>query len=567
MDVSQTLRGIGVLPGGYPVLKTLYKPLEDGPTSEPQLLETRLPHTPKSARHGGEELPDELLRDATHRLGLVALVWAGLFVTGIGLNDLVARFLPLSMRDLIPWSRAADVVSVVSIGASVALWRYTRHLSCEPRFALDVALGYEVLLAFGIGLVNQWEPQQVLAGRLSLICMPVLLFPMIVPNTPWKTLVASLLAASMDPVGILIAHWRGLEVPSLTVIGWNYLPNYICAVLAVIPSEIVTRLGHQVQRARELGSYRLVELIGRGGMGEVWRATHRMLARPAAIKLIRTDGGGLSQSQAGELVRRFRREAEAASLLESPHTIRLYDFGESRAGTFYCVMELLDGLDLETLVRRYGPVPADRAVYLLRQVCHSLGEAHERGLIHRDVKPANIYLCRLGREYDFIKVLDFGLVKHEQDRSVLGTMKSAPELSTAGTPAYIAPEAVSGETVDRRADLYALGCVAYWMLTGHLVFQAETPLQMLIQHVQATPVPPSQRTAQPVPPTLERLILRCLEKQPDDRPASADEIAAELDALAAGASWDQEQARAWWQARVARVGGAPTERWVDSNAA
>jgi len=218
-------------------------------------------------------------------------------------------------------------------------------------------------------------------------------------------------------------------------------------------------------------------------------------------------------------------------------------------------------------VRRYGPVPADRAVYLLRQVCHSLGEAHERGLIHRDVKPANIYLCRLGREYDFIKVLDFGLVKHEQDRSVLGTMKSAPELSTAGTPAYIAPEALSGETVDRRADLYALGCVAYWMLTGHLVFQAETPLQMLIQHVQATPVPPSQRTAQPVPPTLERLILRCLEKQPDDRPASADEIAAELDALAAGASWDQEQARAWWQARVARVGGAPTERWVDSNAA
>jgi eukaryotic-like serine/threonine-protein kinase len=389
--------------------------------------------------------------------------------------------------------------------------------------------------------------------------MPVLIFPMIVPNTPRKTLIASLLAASMDPLGILIAHWRGLEMPSLTVIGWNYFPNYVCALLAVIPSEIMMHLGRQVQQARELGSYRLGELIGRGGMGEVWRATHRMLARPAAIKLIRTDGSGRSQTQAGALVHRFRREAEAASLLESPHTIRLYDFGESRAGTFYCVMELLDGLNLETLVRRHGPVPAERAVYILRQVCHSLGEAHDRGLIHRDVKPANIYLCRLGRDYDFVKVLDFGLVQHEQDRSVLETMQSAPELSTAGTPAYIAPEALSGENVDRRVDLYALGCVAYWLLTGQLVFEADGPLQMLIQHLQATPVPPSKRTGHPVPAALEQLILRCLEKQPDDRPGSADEIAAELETMAAGLSWDQEQAQAFWQAHVARVGSAPSE--------
>ena len=153
-------------------------------------------------------------------------------------------------------------------------------------------------------------------------------------------------------------------------------------------------------------------------MGEVWHATHRMLARPAAIKLIKPEMLGARRRRGnGAWSQRFRREAEAASGLQSPHTIRLYDFGETRAGTFYFVMELLEGLDLETLVRRYGPLPPARVVYLLRQACHSLGEAHERGLIHRDVKPANIYLCRLGREYDFVKVLDFGLVKYDQDES------------------------------------------------------------------------------------------------------------------------------------------------------
>jgi hypothetical protein len=526
--------------------------------SDSELLETQLPSTPATSRRGSrpaDELPDDLLREATQRLGILALVWAGLFIMGLVLNHLVAPLLDIRMEDLIPWGPAADIVGVVSIAVSIWLWRYTHRLTCNPRLALDIALGYEVLLALGIGIVNQWEPMRLLAGRLSWLCALILLFPMIVPNTPRKTLIASLIAASMDPVGIVVAHLRGVETPSTALILWNYLPNYVCALLAVIPPKIMTRLGRHVQRARELGSYRLVELIGRGGMGEVWRATHRMLARPAAIKLIKPEIlGAPGAAEATVLIERFRREAEAASGLQSPHTIRLYDFGETRAGTFYFVMELLDGLDLETLVRRFGPVPPARVVEMLRQTCHSLGEAHDGGLIHRDVKPANIYLCRLGREYDFMKVLDFGLVKYDEDQSILDTIKTNTEMTT-GTPAYMAPEMANGEPIDRRSDLYALGCVAYWLLTGQLVFEADSPLRMLIQHIQASPIPPSIRSGRPVPRALEDLIMRCLAKKPADRPASADEIVAELDRIELDRTWTQADAREWWETNIA----APVE--------
>lgn len=519
--------------------------------SKAELLETQLTTTPTTrSGAGADELPDDLLREATQRLGILAVVWAGLFAIGILMNDVLAPLLKLPMHDLIPWGRPADVVGVLSIALSIWLWRYTRRLTCSPRLALDLALWYEVLLALGIGVVNQWEPHRLLAGRLSWICVLVLLFPMIVPNTPRKTLIASLIAASMDPLGIVVAHFRGLETPAVALILWNYLPNYVCALIAVIPSKIMVRLGRHVQRARELGSYRLEQLIGRGGMGEVWQATHRMLARPAAIKLIKPEILGASTDNAtAAIIRRFHREAEAASALQSPHTIRLYDFGQTRGGTFYFVMELLEGLDLETLVRRHGPLPAERVVHLLRQACHSLGEAHDRGLVHRDVKPANIYTCRLGREYDFVKVLDFGLVKYDQDESILDTIKSA-ELTT-GTPAYMAPEMASGaDPVDRRADLYALGCVGYWLMTGQMVFEADSALKMLIQHIQAIPVPPSIRTGRPVPLDLERAIMRCLEKDPTRRPQTADELLADLDRVALEHPWDQSQARAWWEEHI-----------------
>jgi serine/threonine-protein kinase len=281
-------------------------------------------------------------------------------------------------------------------------------------------------------------------------------------------------------------------------------------------------------------------------MGEVYKATHRMLARPAAIKLIQPEVLAAHDRQsAGLAVARFRREAEAAAKLRSPHTVELYDFGVTEDGTLYLVMELLEGMELEELVRREGPLPQKRVIHILRQVCESLEEAHASGLVHRDIKPANIHVGPVGLRHDFVKVLDFGLVKSVAGAAGDDSMATAAGL-TPGTPAYMAPEMALGETVDGRADLYALGCVAYFLLTGRLVFEADSAFRLIAKHMQEAPVPPSRRTELDVGPALERAILACLAKRPEDRPQSA----AELDRLLAGIEiepWSEEEATQWWR--------------------
>jgi eukaryotic-like serine/threonine-protein kinase len=291
-----------------------------------------------------------------------------------------------------------------------------------------------------------------------------------------------------------------------------------------------------------VGSYRLVSLIGSGGMGEVWLARHRLLARPAAVKLIRHDvyDGGRHE----QLIRRFQREAEVTAGLRSPHTVQLYDFGVSDSGSFYYVMEFLQGLDLQRIISRFGPQPAERVLMLLRQACGSLAEAHERGLVHRDIKPANLFATRLGLEYDYVKVLDFGIVKDQpgQDATMLSN-----QAMVQGTPAFIAPEIVLGEGgIDGRADLYSLACTAYWLLTGLTPFRATTPAQMLLHHVQTPPVPPSEVSELAIPKALEAILMACLEKDPGRRPRSAVEMDSALERVRLERPWTQERAREWW---------------------
>jgi serine/threonine-protein kinase len=290
--------------------------------------------------------------------------------------------------------------------------------------------------------------------------------------------------------------------------------------------------------------------MGKGGKGEVWRARHRLLVRPAAVKLIRRDAlRGLTTTTPDRVLRRFAREAQATAQLECPHSIQLYDFGTTRDGSFFYVMELLNGLDLETLVERFGPQPAERCVYLLRQACHSLEEAHSRGLLHRDIKPANIFCCRYGIELDWVKVLDFGLVYGEGD--TVSQTKLTAEGTVTGTPAFMAPEALMGDAaLDARTDLYALGCVAYWLISGRMVFEAPSPMKLALMHVDKPPVPPSQVTELPVPPDLDRLILDLLAKRPADRPASAAYVSARLEAIRLDSPWTQERARAWWMSHL-----------------
>ena len=283
-------------------------------------------------------------------------------------------------------------------------------------------------------------------------------------------------------------------------------------------------------------------------MGEVWRARHQLLARPCAVKLIRPEL--LGEKNRETATERFRLEARSIAKLSSPNTVRLYDFGVSESGSFYFVMELLTGMDLASLVQRFGPMPPERVVYVLRQACRSLGEAHATGLLHRDIKPHNLYLCRLGLDFDILKVLDFGLVKSLGEETAQVTADGV----LTGTPAYMPPERVVGEAADERSDLYSLGCVAYWMLTGRPVFTGE-PMAVMIHHAKTAPQPPSKFASQSIPERLEQIIMGCLEKTPGKRPSSAVELWRQLGEVPLTTPWTSESAENWWREHLAELAG------------
>jgi eukaryotic-like serine/threonine-protein kinase len=505
---------------------------------------------------GRRALPADLLRDASRRLGIMALVGAGLWTLGTVLGHVAARAMSHGDPE---WLRlgAPDAIAAACVLVSLLLFTYTRRGDRNPRSILDLGLAYMVFTAWALGLTFHWgalPEDHSISPAISWIGAVVLMFAAIVHSTPAKTLIAGVVAVSMNPIAMWIARARGLwnfESPTDALL--MHYPDYLLLGVAVVISHVVTGLGQQVAKAREMGSYQLGELLGRGGMGEVYYATHRMLARPAAIKLIRPEMIGGSDPAAAQLaVTRFRREAETAASLRSPHTVELYDFGVTDDQTLYFVMELLEGLNLESLVRRHGPLPANRVVHVLRQVCASLEEAHVRGLVHRDIKPANIHLGRMGLVYDFVKVLDFGLVKAITDGSLEQSIATQGGVVT-GTPGYMAPETALSTKVDGRADLYSLGCVAYYLLTGRHVFEGDTVMQVFAQHLQAVPTPPSQIGPFVVPPDLEQLVLSCLAKKPEDRPQSA----AELDRRLAAVNvepWTDLKAQHWWAGTKASSG-------------
>jgi serine/threonine-protein kinase len=498
----------------------------------------------------GRALPADLLREASRRLGIMSLLGAVLWVLATVLGHFAAR--EISQGDP-GWASASatDVIAGVAVLVSLALFTYTRRADRDPGLVLNLGLGYLVFTALALGLLFHWEPAPSgwqVRPEISWIGAVVLMSAAIVPSTPRKTLVIGLIAVAMNPIGMLIAKARGTTDfgPASNALLMHY-PDFLIVGAAVVISHVVTKMGQHVARAREMGSYQLEELLGQGGMGNVFRATHRMLARPAAIKLIRPEALGGGEGEAAQLaVRRFRREAQAAANLRSPHTVELYDFGVTEDQTLYFVMELLDGVDLEWLVRWHGPVPANRVIHVLRQVCESLEEAHAHGLVHRDIKPANIHLGRLGLQYDFVKVLDFGLVKSVVGATDDHSLATVAGIGGMGTPAYMAPELALGEKLDGRADIYALGCVAYFLLTGQLVFVADNPLQQIAKHLQQEPVPPSKRAKVDVPAALEQLVLACLAKRPEDRPQSAAALARSL-AEVEVEPWSEAQAIEWWR--------------------
>lgn len=518
-------------------------------TEEPMIC-CPAPETPPEVRRarGPRRLPPDLLRQASRRLQIIALIGAGLWILGTLGFHVAVQF---SHPGLMPWYRIlpTDLIAGFGLLESLGIYFYLRFTHRSPAFVIDLGLVHMVATAVVLGPLMHWSPRpDMQMGTNPTITWTgpvILMFAAMLPTRPWKMLVAGLLAASMDPLGMFLARAGGVYHFDGVVSAFTmHFPNYLMVGVAVVISRVVSRLGDQVSRERELGSYRLGELLGRGGMGEVYRATHRLLARPAAIKLIRPEVLAMSgEESAQNAMARFRREAEAAAALRSPHTVELYDFGVAEDDTLYFVMELLEGMDLETLVRTHGPVPAPRAAHVLAQVCDSLAEAHAGGQVHRDIKPANIHIGRLGLEQDFVKVLDFGLVKSFAGTTVDSLATAAG--SVPGTPAYMAPEMVLGGAVDGRSDLYALGCVAYYLLTGRLVFEAENGLQAIVKHINDAPIPPSERTGVPLPRDLEEVVLACLAKRPADRPGSAAQLSRRLRSLALE-PWTQDDAVRWW---------------------
>src|SRR3989475_5593208 len=455
-----------------------------------------------TAREISSGFPVDLLSQSAGRLRVLALLYAfvffmaGIFPALLFPGDR-ARFL----GSFVQWGPG-----VIGIVVAVLVAAVIRSPRLPLPTAMNIELAFEIASSYASAAAEFADPMglEMHSGFLGLswVAVWVVLFTVVVPTAPRRAVLAALASVSAVPViiGLMIASgvtslrldpgqfFLGLVFPYLLVVGMAY-----------VGARVIYNLGTEVKRARELGSYRLEEKLGEGGMGEVWRARHRMLARPAAIKLIRPSIAGDARAGVSEeAVRRFEREAQVIARLRSPHTVELFDFGIATDGAFYYVMELLDGLDADSLLRRFGPTPPERAIYLLRQVCHSLSEAQSCGLVHRDIKPANIFLCRYGEEYDFVKVLDFGIVKGVRDSADTSPVHTR-ENAVQGTPAFIAPEQAMGTDLDGRADIYATGCVAYWLLTGQFVFTAETPMGLLMQHAQASPAPPSARTHQSIP--------------------------------------------------------------------
>ncbi len=447
-------------------------------------------------------------------MGLIALLWSrcpipltslqALELGAVGL--LAGRVTFVEYRLMLRFSQGGDMMTAPMILKNVVL------------------LTAVLILTYGLYVPKTWRRAALVAGPLALL--------------PFATL--SVLALQ-HPAAMawLWEGWLDRQTPRALLFAFDALILAILAVGSAYGARTIFRLRRQVAEARQLGQYRLKRRIGAGGMAEVYLAEHQLLKRPCAVKLIRP--GVVTDPRA---MQRFEREVRLTARLSHPNTVEVYDYGRTEDGTYYYVMEYLSGLSLDELVNRHGPLLPGRVVYLLRQVCGALREAHAAGLIHRDIKPSNIFAARPGGLGDVAKLLDFGLVL---PAAILGEATLTGERQILGTPHYMSPEqAKGGHKLDKRSDIYSLGAVAYYLLTGRPPFQANGRTAVLIAHAR-DPVEPPSRVRPGIPEDLERVVLRCLAKPPDQRFPDAEALEQALGACACAGNWDQGRAARWWQ--------------------
>lgn len=485
--------------------------------------------------------PDDVVREVvTERLRyfqkILAMFHGGLFVLGL----VVVGFFPAgSYRQFLPSFVANLVITVTLVGLSRVLSRSRPGMRALA--VLDVTT---VLMVTGVvAALSHFMPPTLSIGLQvvgTTVNSTLMLRSAIVPSRPGRTMFIGVLTNTLTfvlvgPAKFVVALGNWVTPPVVLVA--FALHTLLTACITAATSKIIYGLHERIQTVVRMGQYALIDKIGEGGMGSVWRAQHAMLRRPTAVKLLAED-----RTTEVDLVR-FEREVQLTSLLTHPNTVAVFDYGRAEDGTLYYAMEYVDGLSLEELVERHGPMPPGRVIRVLSQVTSALVEAHAMGLIHRDIKPANILLCVRGAIPDFVKVVDFGLVKMVlPDRTDVSTANAI-----AGTPPFMSPETItSAEDADGRADLYALGAVGYYLLTGRNVFEGTNLIEICSHHLHTKPMPPSAHAE--VPALLEDVVLECLAKRPEDRPANAGALLKRLEACALEAPWCEEEAAEFWRA-------------------
>jgi eukaryotic-like serine/threonine-protein kinase len=459
----------------------------------------------------------------------------------------------------------SSVLLLVAAAAFATLWLLMRGAPRSPQFVRVVELStlFVGTTAFaGLALVMDMLANPDMMVR-TLLTYMLLVYAVYVPSTAKHTLVVAglmtppllgsifLAFSAWDPAlhDPPAAPWPKGQVGDMaypatlvTAFFWG-----IVVAMAASFSHTIYGLRKAVSDIRRLGQYTLEEKLGEGGMGVVYRASHAMLRRPTAIKLL------LPERTGADALARFEREVRRTAMLTHPNTVTVFDYGQTTDGVFYYAMELLDGASLEQIVEIDGPQPPERVIYLLDQVAASLAEAHDAGLIHRDIKPGNILVVDRGGISDLVKVVDFGLVKDVRANAASEATVTSTD-SITGTPHYMAPETITApDSVDARTDIYALGAVGYWLLTGTHVFRGNTVMEVLAHHLHSAPEPPSVRMNAPVERDLEKVLLACLAKRPDDRPPSAHAVRDQLRACYAATRWTNQRASEWWRAHGDRL--------------
>lgn len=517
--------------------------------------------------HAGMPLTDG---GADHALKQFRLSRFGLVLAAISLGFVAVNFLLSLWLGRLSFNRQS-ILLLVAGAAFAMLWLLLRGKPRSPRFVRIVELTTLVVgtAAFsGTALVMDMLANPDMLVR-TLLTYMLLVYAVYVPSTAKHTLlVAGLMTVPLlGSIFLAFRHWdpalhdppaapwpKGqigdMAYPATLVTAFFWA---VVVAMAAGFSQTIYGLRKAVRDSRRLGQYTLEEKIGEGGMGVVYRASHAMLRRPTAIKLLHPDRAGR------DALIRFEREVRRTAMLTHPNTVTVFDYGRTTEGVFYYAMELLEGASLQQVVDLDGPQPAERVIHLLEQAAGSLAEAHGAGLIHRDIKPGNILVVDRGGIPDLVKVVDFGLVKDVRSGQATDATLTRAD-SITGTPHYMAPETITDpDTVDARTDIYALGAVGYWLLTGTHVFRGKTVMEVLAHHLHSTPETPSERLGFTVERDLEKVLLACLSKRKEDRPESADALRERLRSCAAARRWTDRRAAEWWTIHRHHLRSARTE--------